>query len=249
MGDAAPPLLLTSILGGYLALHLCHFTQRRWEAQEWERNLFEATALGALIFVLVRVVLSPLETTPAVAPALRWLRNVLPFPYAGSVLLTLAGGTALGLIGRLLMSAPEAVRRVAKSYGGEMLSLLVQAAQDRTPIMLTLRSRKVYVGLVIAAPGIQSKRHHIKILPTLSGYRREPDLRVTFTTPYWRVYEALHPASGPGSRSHPTDTPSALDHAVHRGFGLVVPLGEVISASRFDAQIHDQHFSESARAK
>jgi hypothetical protein len=122
-------------------------------------------------------------------------------------------------------------------HGGSLRSFLNAARVAQRPIMLTLESRKVYVGLVFTAPSLH-REAQVVLFPTLSGYRRESDLEVRWTTNYAPVYLDLlsRLEKGESLETGPGD------------FQLVIPLSTVISATHFDKEIYDQHFA-SATAK
>ena len=232
MGDVAPSLLLFSIAGGYAALQLCHLTKHRADALEWDRNLFEATLVGAVLFVVARAMALGIEATPL--NAIRDpIKRALPFGYAGSLLLTLLLGVVAGLVGRRFVSPKEAIRRAVNDHGGELRKLLADAGERRVPVLLTLTNRKVYVGLVLSWPGMSTKHQYLRILPTISGYRDASTMVVRFTTPYWRVYEELASESRDGGTTRATVS----------SFGIVIPLDEVTSASFFDHQTYERYFS------
>ena len=61
MSDLAPSVLLFSIAGGYAFLQLWPQTRHRWDALEWERNFFEATIAGSILFLVTRTIVFFLE--------------------------------------------------------------------------------------------------------------------------------------------------------------------------------------------
>ena len=114
MSGSTALLVVLSIVGYLLLRHGCHRTRFRWDALEWQQNLFESTAVGLGLFASVRLA-SPLATALAtrtgvpLAPAKTMLNTYLPLPFARSVIGALALGwvspsssTVVGIeIGRL----------------------------------------------------------------------------------------------------------------------------------------------------
>jgi len=50
MGGSAALLVVLTVIGYVLLRHSCHRTSFRWQALEWQQNLFESTATGLLFF-------------------------------------------------------------------------------------------------------------------------------------------------------------------------------------------------------
>ncbi len=232
MGEVAPSVLLFSIAGGYAFLQLWHLTRHRWDALEWERNLFEATLVGSVLFLTTRLVVLPLERIEWFRQARDLIKAALPFVYSGSLLATLALGIFAGLVFRRFSSDEQAIRRAVRDYGGELLKLLQEAFESRTPVSISMRNRKVYVGLVIASPSLSTTYLYTKILPSVSGYRDDTQ-RINFTTSYWHVYEDLERRMAVGER--PTVDVGS--------FGIVLPLEEIVSANFFDEDSYTRYFS------
>lgn len=205
-------------------MHLCHFTNRRWDALQWERNLFESTALGLLLFVIARLWVPWWLTYSNPLAVARTLRHALPFPYARSLLLTLCIGVGAGFLGRLAFSDKSSLRAVVERFGGELLKILADAGERRVPLMLTLANRKVYVGLVLSWPSLSTSEKYVRILPTISGYREDGSLGVKFTTVYSDVYDDL--------KKRGEKVP----------FGVVIPLDQVSSVSLFDIKVYMRYF-------
>lgn len=73
--------------------------------------------------------------------------------------------------------------------------MLYQSSKQGTLVQITLKSRKVYIGLVFdgsIAPGIE-KHEQFMLLPMLSGYRDKNSLCLELTNSYIDFYEGLDP--------------------------------------------------------
>ena len=66
-----------------------------------------------------------------------------------------------------------------KNYDG-LLRLVIEAAAEQRPLRLSLKSRKVYVGLIM---------DYILLVPLVSGYRDKDALDIFFDCSYLSVYE------------------------------------------------------------
>jgi len=111
-------------------------------------------------------------------------------------------------------------------YGSEMLALLFEAWEENFPVALTTKSRKFYVGFIVAQASLDPRIRDTRILPILSGYRDEKTARVVFTTDYRVPYATLAARVGAGEDVE--------------DFGIVLPLGEIASAFRFDFDTYQE---------
>lgn len=143
MGEVAASVLLFSIAGGYAFLQLWHVTKHRWDALEWERNLFESTLVGSILFLIARLVIVPLERVDWIRDMRDFVKVALPFGYSGSLVATLCLGVLTGLVFRRFSSDEESIRRAVRDYGGELLKLLQEASSSRTPVSITMKNGKV----------------------------------------------------------------------------------------------------------
>ncbi|MAY36438.1 MAG: hypothetical protein CMN84_10090 [Spongiibacteraceae bacterium] len=107
--------------------------------------------------------------------------------------------------------------------------LICNAFELEVPILLTLKSRKIYVGWVMDGPNPSVERRYMKILPLISGVRGESFQRLNFTTFYSDVYNQLI-EDGKGEEGF-------------QEFEVVIPLDQVANAHLFDLNTY-QRFSE-----
>ncbi|MGO2335542.1 hypothetical protein [Providencia sp.] len=106
-------------------------------------------------------------------------------------------------------------------------SMLIEASVRSFPVILTLSSRKIYVGLISCPKFEHGKAEYLQLLPLLSGYRDKDDLTVTITTNYRRHYIDSGIANGLG------DTQLSLSD-----FRTLIPKEEVEGISFFDANTY-----------
>lgn len=98
--------------------------------------------------------------------------------------------------------------------------LICSAFEHEVPVLLTLKSRKIYVGWVMDGPNPGVERRYLKILPLISGVRGESFQRLIFTTFYLDVYDNLI-EGGEGEEGF-------------QEFEVVIPLEQIASAHLFD---------------
>ena len=76
-------------------------------------------------------------------------------------------------------------------YDG-MLRLLMQSMYISVPVRISLKSRKVYVGIVSQEQFSNAEFDYIFIIPLLSGYRDKDILDVFYDCNYYTVYNKHH---------------------------------------------------------
>ncbi|MBE2187662.1 MAG: hypothetical protein IAE99_12900 [Rhodothermales bacterium] len=211
-------LLLLPFLGGYLLLRRLHFTRFRLARLDTQRLLIWMAIAGVLLvaaaglLVLVLAALWPI-------PGHMW-HGIVPFPHSGKALgAFLLGVVAPSLINRLpwfsLDEADEWGRRAVRDYGNEVEHVLLRAQQQASPVMVTLGSGKVYVGMVERNPNLEIDRRYLRLIPIVSGYRNKETHRVTFDTNYSLIKEMSE------------DPESPFHDVLHKDFDIVMPLAEV----------------------
>ncbi|MGL5948233.1 MAG: hypothetical protein ACRCYV_04115 [Aeromonas sp.] len=90
-----------------------------------------------------------------------------------------------------LFARPEyqwrALAQVVEPGSFEFMLLLATAQQQ--PLLVTLDSKKVYVGLVLCPALEHGEIEQIGLIPLLSGYRDKDELTLHITTSYKKHYE------------------------------------------------------------
>lgn len=110
-------------------------------------------------------------------------------------------------------------KRLAQSSGIEQL--LYQCMEQGELAQVTLRSRRIYVGMIHTATLEYEKTANIVLIPMLSGYRDEKTMRICIENNYskWYARHDITLDSEPGS---------AMD------FRKVIMLNQIESISLFD---------------
>lgn len=98
-------------------------------------------------------------------------------------------------------------------------NLIVQATNNVCSVMVTLKSHKVYIGMVTNSGVEHGKLEYISIIPLISGYRTKDDFKLELTVHYSEMYKKV----GLGR----------LDD-----FKTVLPVSEIESVRLFDYDIY-----------
>lgn len=110
----------------------------------------------------------------------------------------------------------------------DLESLFLEAYTSFSTVLVTLDSRKCYVGLVIDVLTDEATMSSVAIIPTLSGYRAEKDLELVLPRNYYLHYER----TGLLERS--------ADYSQLVNFRIVIPIKNISHVSLFD---HSQYQS------
>ena len=235
MSKLDPALILFALIAGYAWIWTSNRLRYETYYVPWEQTLFQSAVRGLGLFLAVRAayLFAYVPFLEAALPTrgLRFaLQQFAPFPYAPSWIMALTFGLLLAWYGNRTTSSREGSWRAMREYGGELVKLLCQAADEQLAVCVVLKSRKFYFGYVVVRPNVSDKSRYTKILPSASGYRHPETLAFCPTVSYADAFAELRATTiRPGS-----------SHSI--SFGHVLPLDEVASAFFFDADIYEKHF-------
>jgi hypothetical protein len=125
----------------------------------------------------------------------------------------------------LLKPAREkALEHAIESSGIYLHQLLHRSVMEKVPILVTLQTRKVYVGFVTELPNLKLENQYIWLLPSLSGHRDNESLKIGFDLLYPDPTEKL-PNKSNGRKIEIKD------------MLLTIPLAEVKSATLYHKEL------------
>jgi hypothetical protein len=102
--------------------------------------------------------------------------------------------------------------------------MFMLAQENRAPVLLTLNSGKVYIGLVVKITDPAFDPPVLTILPMFSGHRDELG-RMALTTDYESVYASLTTAAGFGATNLTQ-------------FYLIIRADSIVSANQFSPTLY-----------
>lgn len=115
------------------------------------------------------------------------------------------------------------------SSANNIVNLLFSAMDSQIPVKVSLKSKKVYVGIVDSAQFSSVDLENIVIIPYLSGYRHKDKLNVIFDCNYLSVYRKYN-ISNSGGEGVKVNL---------KYFRNVIRVSEIESISLFDMKYFD----------
>lgn len=193
-------LSLLPLLGGFLFLVIIRPSVPSLQRLEGYNLLLPIVCFGVIADLTASLLLY--GYTKTIAENVTLIAEIPIFQYFEDLKLDTAAYSATHLLSIPVSLASAFVAKAAlklfdqtqwlRSYvqddGSQLEVFLIDAQLRDKMISITLKNRKVYVGLVVESEFSRKKEneedYYLKILPTLSGYRDPNSLRVVFTTRY-----------------------------------------------------------------
>ena len=148
-----------------------------------------------------------------------------PLSYGVAPLTLLLAIVSSHCLNALLQLRPGAKNRVLINAvsNRDFEKLVLYAQKNEKPLLLTLETGEVYVGLVVYTPEPTLPREYLRIAPVFSGYRERETQRVVLSINYDTVIKKL---------ADPDD--DELSHLKKEDFEAVIPAERIVSAHIFD---------------
>lgn len=228
-------LLLLPLMGGYFFISKFYPTAFYAARHTRERLILSSALAGTFLLIAARILVILIAWLWPDVAAL-W-KQIAPFPYGGTAFGAFFLGLVLPPIFNHFYPRDRAYRRVLKRYDTNALERLFADAQDHNQmVMLTIDSGKVYVGLIKSTPpNPGSDDSYIRILPVLSGYRKDGTHEVEFTTTYAEAIQQTvrEGDSNEGPRLRDDHLPQTKKLRLD-DFIKVVPINQIVTAGKFD---------------
>lgn len=218
-----------------MLLHSTYYFRYRAVGYSNYRLVFNSAiagiALGFLSLLTIRVVS---EWSWLREPIGIW-KSLVPFEYSGTAAGALLLAPAIALFTNLVCGRDRAAELVIEKHGSALLKLFFLSQQEKSSVMVTLGSGKVYIGTVTLSDNLDPT--HVTLLPSVSGYRDPDTQEFSLTTTYERIYGAIKEA-----RKNPK-----LEHSPFRrmrvsDFQIVIPIGDVRQATPFRTNVPQTAF-------
>ena len=110
-----------------------------------------------------------------------------------------------------------------------ILNVVIQSLQSNSSVKVSMKSRKVYVGMVLGEQFENTDLGNVLIIPFFSGYRDKDTLDMKLNCEYMPVYEKNKIIDWDGAEVK-------IDWEKMQDFKLVIRIDEVETISLFDAE-------------
>jgi hypothetical protein len=248
-------LLLLPLLGGFLLVSSFYITKYQTWRADGHRLLFYSATFGIGLLGISSFLA---ETFQALIGA-NWLdlwHKIAPYQYSGratlSLILGLIGGYILNfLLWILSLSKVDdqfAIDRAIEQKKDPLELFFRKALGQGDQVMITLKSGKVYTGLIMSNLNPAFKMEAVRLLPSKSGYRDEKR-SVIFTHDYSLPMEEIQKKikevrdweertkEDMGWWLRPKIAKTAKSKIAKisgNGLGIIIPISEVSSTSLYN---------------
>ncbi|HIF6163783.1 TPA: hypothetical protein ACX3IN_004824 [Vibrio parahaemolyticus] len=152
----------------------------------------------------------------------------------GTVFLSVFFGGISSLVFKCSNLRYQLIERISKFSHFD--SMMLESQVNSKPMLITISSKKVYVGLCLGDDLVDGRGDSVAIIPLMSGYRDSITQDISFTTNYYMQYQNLGLDSQP--RSHPIgDSQRTL---ALNDFRVVISRDEIQCMSFFDIEMYAQ---------
>ena len=240
--------LLVPAVGGYWFLTHANFTRFVAHRESGHHLLLRSAAAGLVLVVVAHIaVLCVDHAYPSVKEV--WRQHVLQVEHSrtffGSALL----GVLLPPVCNIFYGKKRAASRAATQSGDLVELLIAESIKRQDLIEVSLKSRKVYIGLALDLTPPVRGASDVAITPFWSGYRDADTCEVTVTTHYVPVLERQINQSDPESPAEtetldldpPSENSPAMNLDPNRSdLRIVIPKSEIGSVRLFDIDVYNR---------
>lgn len=217
-------ILLLPLLGGYLFIkNTFYFGLRaiRYNNQE----LLLSSAAAGLCALVPSYFITKILSSYAPEFTNSW-SNILNFEYSGTALTALIILILAIFVERSFHEEESQIIKIIREDKDAIELILLKALQEEKLISITLKNNKVYVGFISQAffPPYKNLQS-LKIIPVISGYRKEENMHVIFTTVYDHIVNFV-------------DRNETINLDID-DFQIGIPLSEITSVNIFDFRVYD----------
>ena len=221
-------LLLLPAVGGYW--FVTHFNLTRFQAvrESGYHILFRSVLFGIFWYCVAAVPVWFLDACDlwGVPSAVKWWDSVFPSTFTVETVAAIALGVLSPYVLNVFYYKDEGHRRTAENTGDHMELLISDALRNQSPVEISLRSRKLYIGFVSGHNGTRQSDMAVSLVPLYSGHRTEDNLNFVIDIDYGHTLGRLVEEAAEQQPWNPDDV------------RVVIPVGEIVSARLFDVAVY-----------
>ena len=227
-------------VGGYWLLTNWNYTRFQLVRDSGYHVLFRSAVTGFVLFSLARTITLFLEARWRDVSELWDLHYLAPFSL--EVILSFLLAFLLPIVFNVFYSRQSGAEKAAQDSGDHTELLIAESIERQLPVEISLRNRKVYIGLAIESGIGSGSDSDIAIIPLYSGYRDEETLDLHIETDYlpiiWNyVNEDEEEDAQEEERG---DEEEDGENWIPEEFRVVLPLSEIASGRLFDEEVYDK---------
>ena len=221
-------LLLLPAVGGYW--FVTHFNVTRFQAvrESGYHILFRSVLFGIFWYYVAAVPIWFLDACDlwGFPWAIEWWGSMFPSTFTIETVAAIVLGGFSPYVLNLFYPEKYYSRKAAIDTSDHMELLISDAVQNQSPVEISLRSRKFYIGFVMGEQGRRQSDLALSVIPVYSGHRKENNLNLVIDIDYGHTLgrfvldETLWQNRGP------------------EDFRVVIPVEEVVSARPFDLDVY-----------
>lgn len=216
--------LLPAIAGGYWFLSRSNLARFRFARLSGYHLVYASAFAGLIFYGVAHLLLLPVRIYfPGAVDV--WDRHS-PELLTATAQVSLLLAHVLYLLSNLCFSESTQAQAAAAASGSLIELTLEEALEGHCLVEVSLRSRKVYVGLPLSSGVGKLPDSDISLVPVYSGYRREASMELLLTRDYRPVVTALVDAYSPSDLGL-------------KDFRVVFSLSEVVSVRPFEDEVFD----------
>ncbi|WP_340106702.1 hypothetical protein [Rhodohalobacter sp. 8-1] len=222
--------ILIPVLGGFIFVKYSYLTRFRAVRDNGYVILFKSAVVGlsfyGFSFLLWRAAILDEYANPKIPEWIEFLHDFLAHPELLPALLSLVFiGTALTTFNYIL-DKDEMKKRIIRQDDDAFEMTLLKSFERNSEVLITLDSRKVYMGKVTDTYFcVNDEIQSIMLNPLSSGYRDSINFKIEFTTYYGEIYKQI------------IDKPEEFDVKVS-DFSVAIRYDKIVSVSPFDPKTY-----------
>ena len=235
-------ILLLPAVGGYWFLTHWNYTRYQAVRESGYRLLFRSAVAGIFLSFVSRIITLFLqERWPPISEF--WdlhfrkivaVEAIFQEPFTLEVILSLGLVVLLPSLLNVFYKDDRGAERAAREAGDHVELLIQESINDQLPVEVTLRNRKVYIGLGLESGIGTSSESDIALIPMYSGYRKEGTLNLNIEIDYLPVISDFVKCDEEQTLEATGERRSSEE------FRIVIPVTEVVSARLFDEEVYDK---------
>lgn len=222
--------ILIPVLGGFVFVKYSYLTSFRAVRDNGYVILFKSDVVGlsfyGFSFLLWRAAILDESINPKVPEWIEILHDFLAYPEILPAILSLIFiGIALATCNYIL-DKDEMKKRVIRQNDDAFEMTLLQSFEKNSDVLVTLESRKVYLGKVTDTYfRVNDEIRSVMLNPLSSGYRDPKNFNIEFMTYYGMIYKQI------------IENPDDFDVKIS-DFSVAIRYDKIVSVSPFDPKTY-----------